>query len=87
MGTRFSLIGILLIHLYHQILARRPECLRVGDTEYILLVGITLQGVGTRRMGCQNLSRLAIKFDLLVDTDINLGEILLVEVRTEHLTV
>ena len=36
-------------------------------------------------MTCQNLSRLAVKLDLLVDTDVDLGKVLLIEVRTEHL--
>jgi hypothetical protein len=30
----------------YQILARRPEQLRVGDAEHVLLVGITLQRLG-----------------------------------------
>ena len=34
-----------LVNQYHEILACAPEELRVGDAKYILLVGITLQGV------------------------------------------
>ena len=36
-------------------------------------------------MTCQDLSRLAVKLYLLVDTDVDLGKVLLIEVRTEHL--
>ena len=35
----------------------------------------------------QDLSRRAVELDLLVDTDINLGEVVLVEVRLQHLTL
>ena len=37
---------ISLLNNYDQILAGRPEEVRIGDAEHILLVGITLQGVG-----------------------------------------
>ena len=33
----------------------------------------------------QDLSRLTIKLDLLVDADVDLRKVILVEVRTEHL--
>ena len=45
------LIGMsCLLYKYYQILTRRPEKLRVGDTQHILLVGIALKGVRTGRV-------------------------------------
>ena len=38
---------VFLLHEYHEILAGRPEYLRVVDAQHILLVGILLQGVRT----------------------------------------
>ena len=74
-----------LFHQDDEVLAGGPECLGVGDTEHVLLIGIALQRVRAGGMTCQDLSRLAVKLYLLVDTDVDLGKVLLIEVRTEHL--
>ena len=76
---------VFLLHEYHEILAGRPEYLRVVDAQHILLVGILLQGVRTWRMHGENACRLRVELYLLVDTDVDLGEVVLVEVRLKHL--
>ena len=75
-----------LLHLYNEVLAGRPEALRIGDAEHILLLGIALERVAACGVIGQNLGRRTVELDLLVDADINLGEVFLVEVRLQHLT-
>ena len=77
----------LLLHLDDEVLAGRPESLRVGDAEHILLIGIAQERIRAGGMGRQNLGRRAEEFDLLVDADINLREVALVVIGLKHLAL
>ena len=78
---------LILFHQYDEVLAGRPEALRVADAEHVLLLGIALQGVAASGVVGQDLGRRAVELDLLVDADIDLREVLLVEVRLQHLAL
>lgn len=76
-----------LLDEHHQILAGRPEELRIGNAQHILLVDIGGEGVAARGVHGEDACRLGVELDFLVDTDVNLGKVVLVEVGLQHLAI
>ena len=76
-----------LLDEHHQILAGRPEELWIGDAQHILLVDIGGEGVAARGVHGEDARRLGVELDFLVDADVNLGKVVLVEVRLQHLAI
>ena len=83
----YTLKKMYLLHKNNQIFAGRPEQLRICDTQGILLLGVLFQHIAGGRMRGQQLCRTAIQADFLINTDVNLGKVLTIEVRLQHLSV
>ena len=68
----------------NEVLAGAPEDFWISNSKHVLLVGIALQQITAGWVHGKNLSRLGVQLDFFVHTDVNLGEIILVEVGLQH---